>query len=181
MPRRIRWVLGVVIALAGLCGASPASATGPVITHSVDQGTITDIQDCGTAHVDITFRDEITTRAFYKDGVLVKVVRSHRGLGTLLLVDDQTGAVLATETGSSPSSETFDLLAMTVTFNGSFLHNNVPGLGRVAHAGGHAIVELLSFDLETGFFETGEILFASAKMQPEFFDVDWCAILTAQL
>ena len=81
MPRRFQWVLGVVIAVAGLCNASPASAARPVITQSVDEGTITNIQDCGTAHVDITFRDEITTRAFYDDGVLVKVVRSHRGLG----------------------------------------------------------------------------------------------------
>jgi hypothetical protein len=181
MPRRFQWVLGMVIAVAGLCNASPASAARPVITHSVDEGTITNIQDCGTAHVDITFRDEITTRAFYDDGVLVKVVRSHRGLGTLLLVDDQTGSVLATETGSSPSSETFDLVAMTVTFNGSFLHNNVPGLGRVAHAGGQGVAELLSFDPETGAFETGDILFTSAKMREENFDVDWCEILRAQL
>ena len=57
----------------------------------------------------------------------------------------------------------------------------MPGLGRVAHAGGHGVVELLSFDLETGEFETGDILFASAKMQPDFFDVDWCEILTAQM
>jgi hypothetical protein len=58
----------VAIAIAGLCAASPASAAKPAITHSVEQGTITDIQACGTVHVDITFRDEITTRVFYEDG-----------------------------------------------------------------------------------------------------------------
>ena len=68
-----------------------------------------------------------------------------------------------------------------MTFNGSFLHNNVPGLGRVAHAGGHGVAELLSFDPETGAFETGDILFTSAKMREENFDVDWCEILRAQL
>ena len=118
---------------------------------------------------------------FYEDGEPVKVVRFHRGLGTLLLVDDETGAVLATETGSSPSSVIVDVLANTVTFNGSFLHNNVPGLGRVAHAGGHAVGELASFDPETLEFEVGDILFASAKNQDENFDVDWCEILRAQL
>jgi hypothetical protein len=181
MSRRVRFALGLAIIVAGVCAASPAYAQGPVITHSVEEGTITDIQDCGTAHVDITFRDEITTRTFFEDGTVVRVVRFHRGTGTLLLVDDQTGSVLVTETGSSPSSEIFDLQAMTLTFTGSFLHNNVPGLGRVAHAGGRAVVELLFYDVETGEFETGDILFASAKMQPDFFDVDWCEILTAQL
>jgi hypothetical protein len=181
MSRRVRWLPGVAIAIACLCAASPASAAQPVITHRVDEGTITDIQDCGPAHVDITFRDEITTRVFYEDGDPVKVVEFHRGLGTLLLVDDQTGAVLATETGSSPSSVIVDVLAGTVTFNGSFLHNNVPGLGRVAHAGGHAVGELASFDEETLEFEVGNILFASTKMGDESFDVDWCEILRAQL
>jgi hypothetical protein len=74
-----------------------------------------------------------------------------------------------------------DVQAETVTFNGSFLHNNVPGLGRVAHAGGHAVGELASFDPETLEFEVGDILFASAKNQDENFDVDWCEILRAQL
>jgi hypothetical protein len=181
MSRCVRWLLGVAIVVAGLCAASLASAAGPVVTHSVEEGTITNIQDCGTAHVDLTFRDEITTRVFYEDGDPVKVVRSSRGEGTLLLVDDQTGEVLATETGSSPSSVIVDVLAETVTFNGSFLHNNVPGLGRVAHAGGHAVLELASFDPETLELEVGDVLFASAKNQDENFDVDWCEILRAQL
>jgi len=193
-----RLVVGVATALVGLVMALPASADPPTITHFVDQtapGERIDLSqfspamDCGTSHVELTFRDVGTMRVYYDADVPIKVVRFHKGTGTLWLIDDATGDVLATETGSSPSTEIFDLRAMTYTTVGTTLHNNVPGLGRVAQAGGRITYRLLSFDLATLDdpaslqFDLGDepqILFASAKSAGGLFDIDWCSILEAQ-
>jgi hypothetical protein len=200
MPVRSRLLLGVATALLGLVAALPAaSADPPAITHYVDQtgpGERIDLSefspsmDCGTSHVELTYRDVGTLRVYYDNGLPIKVVRFHKGTGTLWLIDDATGDVLATETGSSPSTEIFDLRAMTYTTVGTTLHNNVPGLGRVAQAGGRITYRLVSFDTGTlsdpvnlGFDlgEEPEVLSASAKSAGGLFDIDWCPILEAQV
>jgi hypothetical protein len=186
-------------ALVGLILAAPAAADPPTITHFADQtapGERIDLSqfspamDCGTTHVELTYRDVGTMRVYYHRGEPTRVVRSHKGMGTLWLIDDATGDVLATETGSSPSTEIFDLRAMTYTVVGSTLHNNVPGQGRVAHAGGRITYRLLSFDTSSledpvnlvfDLGESPEVLFASAKATGGLLDVDWCSILEAQV
>jgi hypothetical protein len=193
-----RLPVGLATALVGLAMAVPASADPPTITHYVDEtapgeridlSQFSSAMDCGTTHVELTFRDEGTLRVYYKGGEPTRVVRFHKGMGTLWLIDDATGDVLATETGSSPSTEIFDLSAMTYTTVGTTLHNNVPGLGRVAQAGGRITYRLISFDtatlddpanLQFDLGDEPEVLFASAKSAGGLFDIDWCSILEAQ-
>ena len=193
-----RFVVALATTLVGLILASPTWANPPTITHFVDQtgpgeridlSEISPDMDCGTTHVELTYRDVGTMRVYYDGAEPIRVVRFHKGMGTLWLIDDATGDVLATETGSSPSMEIFDLRAMTYTTVGTTLHNNVPGLGRVAQAGGRITYRLLSFDtsslddpvnLEFDLGDPPEILFASAKSTGGLFDIDWCSILEAQ-
>jgi hypothetical protein len=138
---------------------------------------------CGTAHVELSYRDQGTLRVYYHDGEAMKAVRFVKGSGTVWLIDDATGDVLAYESGASPRTEIFDPRAMTYTVDGTTKHDNVPGLGRVAHAGGSFTYELLSFDTSTLddpahlVFTTGELVHSSAKSTTP--DPDWCAILEA--
>jgi hypothetical protein len=180
-------------ALVCLVAASFASAESPTITTFVDQtppGTRIDLRtfdpvafQCGTAHVELSYRDDGTLRVYYDNGEPIKAVRFVKGSGTLWLIDDATGAVLASESGASPRTEIFDLRAKTYTVDGTTEHNNVPGLGRVTQAGGSFTYELLSFDTSTLadpahlVFTTGELVHSSAKSTPP--DPDWCAILGA--
>jgi hypothetical protein len=190
---RIRWLLGAATALVCLVTASSASAGSPTMTKFVDEtppGTRIDLRvydpvafQCGTAHVELSYRDEGTFRVYYDNGESIKAARFVKGSGTLWLIDDQTGAVLASESGASPRTEIFDLRAKTYTVNGTTEHNNVPGLGRVTQAGGSFTYALLSFDTSTLgdpahlLFTAGELLHSSAKSTSS--DPDWCAILEA--
>ncbi len=190
--KRRRWLIAAATALASLATAAPAAADVVTKTAYVDDagGQRIDLRvydavafQCGTSHIEATYRDEGVLRVRYRDGKPVKVARFVKGSGTLWLIDDDTGAVLASESGSSPHTEMFDLRApMTYTLSGTTKHNNVPGLGRVAQAGGTFTYELLSFDTATlvnpallGFTQ-GELLHASDKSTLE---PDWCAILAA--
>jgi hypothetical protein len=138
---------------------------------------------CGTAHVELSYRDQGTLRVYYDNGEPIKAVRFVKGSGTLWLIDDATGDVLASESGASPRTESFDLRADTYTVNGATEHNNVPGLGRVTHASGTFTYELLAFDTSTLndpahiVFTTGELLHSSTKSTAPA--PDWCAILRA--
>ena len=188
-----RLLLAVATALVCLITASLASAESPTKTPFVDEtppGQRIDLRDfdpvafqCGTAHVELSYRDQGTLRVYYDNGEPIKAVRFVKGSGTLWLIDDATGAVLASESGSSPRTEIYDLGAMTYTVDGTTKHNNVPGLGRVTHAGGSFTYELLSFDTSTLddpahlVFTTGELVHSSAQSTPP--DPDWCAILQA--
>jgi hypothetical protein len=187
------WLLGAVTALFCLITASSATAEAPTKTSFVDEvpsGQRIDLREfdavafqCGTAHVELSYRDQGTLRVYHDNGEPIKAVRFVKGSGTLWLVDDATGAVLASESGSSPRTEIYDLRAHTYTVNGTTKHNNIPGLGRVAHAGGSFTYELLSFDTSTlrdpahPIFTTGELVHSSAKGTAP--DPDWCAILEA--
>ena len=65
---------------------------------------------------------------------------------------------------------------MTVTVRGMSFHNNIPGEGRVAQDAGVLVFELLSFDLDTFEFETGDLLHSGGK-HPAFEDIDWCSMV----
>ena len=187
------WLLGAATALFCLITASSATAEPPTRTTFVDQvpsDQRIDLREfdavafqCGSAHVELSYRDQGTLRVYFDNGEPIRAVRFVKGSGTLWLVDDATGAVLASESGSSPRTEIYDLRAHTYTVNGTTKHNNVPGLGRVAHAGGSFTYELLSFDTSTlgdpahPIFTTGELVHSSAKSTAP--DPDWCAILEA--
>jgi hypothetical protein len=189
--KRRRWLIAAATALASLAASSPAAADVVTKTAFVDDadGQRIDLRiydpvafQCGSSHIETTYRDEGVLRVRYRGGEPIKVARFIRGSGTVWLIDDDTGAVLASESGSSPRTETFDLLARTYTLSGTTKHNNVPGLGRVAQAGGTFTYELLSFNTETLAkpallsFTTGELLHASDK---SIVEPDWCAILAA--
>ena len=190
---RSRWLLAAATALVCLMTAPSASAESPTKTPFVDEtppGQRIDLRDfdpgafqCGTAHIELSYRDQGTLRVYYDNGEPIKAVRFVKGSGTLWLIDDATGAVLGFESGASPHTEIYDLRAKTYTVDGTTNHNNVPGLGRVTHAGGSFTYELLSFDTSTLdapahlVFTTGELVHSSAKgTAPE---PDWCAILQA--
>jgi hypothetical protein len=190
---RRRWLLGAAAALVLLISASSASAESPTKIPFVDEtppGQRIDLRvydpvafQCGTAHVELSYRDQGTLRVYYDNDEPIKAVRFVKGSGTLWLIDDATDAVLAFESGASPRTEIYDLRAKTYTVDGTTGHNNVPGLGRVAHAGGSFTYELLAFDTSTLedpahlIFTTGDLVHSSAKStMPE---PDWCAILGA--
>jgi hypothetical protein len=190
---RSRWLQGAATALVCLITASSASAESPTMTPFVDEtppGERIDLRiydpvafQCGTAHVELSYRDQGTLRVYYDNGEPIKAVRFVKGSGTVGLIDDATGDVLASESGASPRTEIYDLRADTYTVNGTTKHNNVPGLGRVTHASGSFTYELLAFDTSTLndpahlVFTTGELVHSSAKSTPP--DPDWCAILQA--
>ena len=190
---RNRWLLGAATALVCLIMASSASAESPTMTPFVDEtppGERIDLRifdpiafQCGTAHVELSYRDQGTLRVYYDNREPIKAVRFVKGSGTLWLIDDATGDVLASESGASPRTEIFDLRADTYTVNGATEHNNAPGLGRVTHASGTFTYELLAFDTSTLndpahiVFTLGELLHSSAKSTAP--DPDWCAILQA--
>jgi hypothetical protein len=186
-------LLAAATALACLITASSALAQSPTRIAFVDvtpPGERIDLRiydpvgfQCGTAHIELSYRDQGTLRVYYENGEPIKAVRFVKGSGTLWLIDDTTNAVLASESGASPRTEIYDLRADTYTVNGTTKHNNVPGLGRVTHASGSFTYELLSFDTSTLddpahlAFTTGKLVHASAKSTPP--DPDWCAILQA--
>ena len=95
-----------------------------------------------------------------------------KGYGTLINSEDPS----KTETGSSPNVSEWDLRNMTFTVRGMSFHNNIPGEGRVAHDAGVLVFELLSFDLDTFDFETGELLHSGGK-HPGFDGIDWCSMV----
>ena len=193
LSARSRLLLGAATALFCLITASSATAEPPTKTPFVDEvrsDQRIDLREfdavafqCATAHVELSYRDQGTLRVYYDNGEPIKAVRFVKGSGTLWLVDDATGAVLASESGSSPRTEIYDLRAHTYTVNGTTNHNNVPGLGRVTLAGGSFTYELLSFDTSTLrdpahlIFTTGELVHSSAKSTAPA--PDWCAILEA--
>ena len=191
LSARSWWLLGALTTLVCLIAASSATAEPPTKTSFVDEVPADqriDLREfdavafqCGTAHLELSYRDQGTLRVYYDNAEPIKAARSIKGSGTLWLVDDTSGAVLASESGSSPRTEIFDLRARTYTINGTTKHNNIPGLGRVAHAGGSYTYELLSFDPSTlddpahPIFTTGQLVHSSAKSTAP--DPDWCAIL----
>ena len=118
------------------------------------------------------FGMDMVTRFYDDAGNLIRVRIHSHGTGTLYNTSDPS----KTETGSSPTILTWDLQKMTFTVAGMTFHNNIPGEGRVAHDTGILQWELLSYDPETGDYETGELLKSGGK-HPEFEEIDWCSMV----
>jgi hypothetical protein len=183
-----RTAVGLIVGIMAIGLPPVANAAPPDIVRSADnEGYIAGVQDCGDGtRVDISFVFDEAAKFFYdSSGELVRVTRWSKGAGTLLLIDEETEEVLATETGASPSMEIFDLRNGTASVVGMTLHNNVPGSGRVAHAAGIFTFELLSFEVVSVDpaifeFEIGEFIRSGGKQQ-FFSDVDWCQILREQM
>ena len=107
-----------------------------------------------------------------QQGEVVRITDWAKGYGTLINSEDPS----KTLTGSSPNVFEWDLRNMTFTIRGTSFHNNIPGEGRVAHDGGVLVFELLSFDLDTFEFETGDLLHSGGK-HPGFDGIDWCSMV----
>ena len=94
MSARSRWLLAATAALVCLMTASSASAESPTKTPFVDEtppGQRIDLRDfdpvafqCGTAHVELSYRDQGTLRVYYDNGEPIKAVRFVKGLRHLV-------------------------------------------------------------------------------------------------
>ena len=121
----------------------------------------------------IEFAGRGRTKFFFdQQGEVVRITDWAKGYGTLINSEDPS----KTETGSSPNVVEWDLRNMTFTVRGMSFHNNIPGEGRVAQDAGVLVFELLSFDLDTFEFETGELLHSGGK-HPGFDGIDWCSMV----
>jgi hypothetical protein len=165
-----------------ICLPATAHAAPPTIDRFSFSFSIENLQDCGDGtRVDFEDNTDATIKNFFdQSGTLVRATALFRGSGTVLLVDKDTGAILATETGTGPALWTVDFRTNTFTITGLTGHNNVPGSGIVLHAAGRVTWELVSFDPETFDVERGDVI-KSAGKQEEFEEVDWCQILRDQL
>jgi hypothetical protein len=173
MRSGFRWT---VLAAAALALAVTAPAHAAEVEHEPFEfsGEFLFFEGCPGGY-DILLRFAVSGRAtlwFDEQGDLVRIKEWTKGTGTLINSEDPT----KTLTGSSPVVTVWDLRNMTFTVRGMSLHNNIPGEGRVAQDTGVLVFELLSFDPETGDFETGELLHAGGK-HPEFDAVDWCSMV----
>jgi hypothetical protein len=180
---RRRTTVGLVLGLAAVCLPPSSQAAPPIIERSSNiSGSVENVQDCGDGtRVDLEFNfDEVFKLFSDRSGELIRVTRWARGSGTLLLVEEDTGEILATETGASPNIQTLDLRNNTFSVAGMTLHNNVPGSGRVAHASGRVIWEVESFNPETFDLVLGDVIKSAGKQQ-EFNEIDWCQILRDQM
>src|SRR5829696_3358177 len=166
--------MSVALLAAATAAPGPAEAAKPERERVPFSGEVPSFS-CPDHGFDIRVRffgTDMGTR-FYDDAVNRIRVRIHsHGTGTLYNTSDPS----KTETGSSPTILTWDLQKMTFTVAGMTFHNNIPGEGRVAHDTGILQWELLSYDPETGDYETGELLKSGGK-HPEFEEIDWCSMV----
>jgi hypothetical protein len=166
----------VVLAAAALALALIAPAHAAVPQHEQFEfgGEGVFFEGCPGGY-DVLIEFAVSGRAtlfFDRQDELVRIKEWSSGTGTISNSEDPS----KTLTGSSPVVTVWNLRDMTFTVRGMSLHNNIPGEGRVAQETGVVVFELLSFDLETGEFETGELLHSGGK-HPEFDDVDWCSMV----
>ena len=158
----------------GLLVIAPAHAAKPQIEPYEFSGEGVFFEGCpGGYDVLIEFSGRgLNKVSFDQQGNVVRIWDWAKGAGKLINSEDPS----KTETGSSPNIIEFDFRNMTVTFRGMSFHNNIPGEGRVAQDTGVLVFELLSFDMDTGDFETGELLHSGGK-HPAFESIDWCSMV----
>jgi hypothetical protein len=127
----------------------------------------------GGYNILIEFSGSGVNKVFFdQQGNVVRIWDWAKGQGTLINSADP----MKTETGESPNVWEWDFRDTTFTVRGMSFHNNIPGEGRVAHDAGVLVFEPLSFDLETGEFEAGELPHSGGK-HPGFEGIDWCSIV----
>ena len=170
--RQLAVALAAVAAL--LVAVAPSQAAKPQTEPFEDSGEFVFFEGCpGGFDVLIEFSVRGRKTVFFDEqGNVVRVKEMRKGTGTLINSEDPS----KTLTGSSPETVVWDLRNMTFSVRGMSLHNNIPGEGRVAQDAGVLVFELLSYDLDTGDFEIGELLHSGGK-HPEFEEVDWCSMV----
>jgi hypothetical protein len=153
---------------------APARAATPQITPYEFSGEVVFLEGCpGGYDILVQFAGRGLNKVFFdQDGNVVRIWDWAKGYGTLINSEDPT----KTETGSSPNVFEWDFRDMTFTIRGMTFHNNIPGEGRVAQDTGVLVFELLSYDFQTGDFETGALLHSGGK-HPAFEDIDWCSMV----
>jgi len=172
--RRLAVAFAAVVALLAAVAAPGALAAKPQTEPIEDSGEFVFFEGCpGGFDVLIEFSVRGRRTVFFDEqGNVVRVKEMRKGTGTLINSEDPS----KTLTGSSPETVVWDLRNMTFSVRGMSLHNNIPGEGRVAQDAGVLVFELLSYDLDTGDFEIGELLHSGGK-HPEFEEVDWCSMV----
>jgi hypothetical protein len=173
MSPKFRWFSLALLAVV-VAAVAPAQAARPEKERVPFSGDAP-FFSCPDQGFDIRVRfsgTDMVTRYYDSAGTLIRVHIHSHGSGTLYNTSDPS----KTETGSSPTNLTWDLRKMTFTVAGMTFHNNIPGEGRVAHDTGVLQWELLSYDPETGDFETGELLKSGGK-HPAFDEIDWCSMV----
>ena len=172
--RRLAVAFAAVVALLAAVAAPGALAAKPQTEPIDDSGEFVFFEGCpGGFDVLIEFSVRGRKTVFFDEqGNVVRVKEMRKGTGTLINSEDPS----KTLTGSSPETVVWDLRNMTFSVRGMSLHNNIPGEGRVAQDAGVLVFELLSYDLDTGDFEIGELLHSGGK-HPEFEEVDWCSMV----
>jgi len=172
--RRLAVAFAAVVALLAAVAAPGALAAKPQTEPIEDSGEFVFFEGCpGGFDVLIEFSVRGRKTVFFDEqGNVVRVKEMRKGTGTLINSEDPS----KTLTGSSPETVVWDLRNMTFSVRGMSLHNNIPGEGRVAQDAGVLVFELLSYDLDTGDFEIGELLHSGGK-HPEFEEVDWCSMV----
>jgi len=173
LRRRSRAGLAAAAALA-LALIAPVHAAEPLHEPFEFSGDFLFFEGCPGGY-DVLIEFSVAGRAtlyFDRQGDLVRIKEWTSGTGTLINSEDPA----KTLSGSSPTVTVLNLRDMTFTVRGMSLHNNIPGEGRVAQDTGVLVFDLLSFDPETGQFETGELLRSGGK-HPDFEDVDWCSMV----
>lgn len=172
--QRLAVTLAAVAALLAAVAAPGALASTPQTEPFEDSGEFVFFEGCpGGFDVLIQFSVRGRRTVFFDEqGDVVRVKEMTKGTGTLINSEDPS----KTLTGSSPLTVVWDLRNMTFSVRGMSLHNNIPGEGRVAQDAGVLVFELLSYDLATGDFETGDLLHSGGK-HPEFEEIDWCSMV----
>ena len=173
MRRAFRLAASAAVVLA-VTLIVPAHATPPQNEPYEFSGEGVFFEGCpGGYDILIEFAGRGRTKFFFdQQGEVVRITDWAKGYGTLINSKDPS----KTETGSSPNVVEWDLRNMTFTVRGMSFHNNIPGEGRVAQDAGVLVFELLSFDLDTFEFETGELLHSGGK-HPGFDGIDWCSMV----
>jgi hypothetical protein len=171
-----RGFISVAVAAFALAVAAiaPAHAAKPQITPYEFSGEGVFFEGCpGGYDILIEFAGSGLNKVFFdQQGNVVRIWDWAKGEGTLINSEDPT----KTETGESPNVWEWDFRDMTFTIRGMSFHNNIAGEGRVAQDTGVLVFELLSFDFETGEFETGALLHSGGK-HPGFEGIDWCSMV----
>ena len=173
MRRAVRLAVSAAAALA-VTLVVPAYAAPPQNEPYEFSGEGVFLEGCpGGYDILIEFAGRGRTKFFFdQQGNVVRITDWAKGYGTLINGEDPA----KTKTGSSPNVFEWDLRNMTFTVRGMSFHNNIPGEGRVAQDAGVLVFELLSFDLDTFEFETGELLHSGGK-HPGFEGIDWCSMV----
>jgi hypothetical protein len=184
MTRRFRWTLVAATVLL-LVSSAQAQASKPEryvfeFADTVPFGGI----ECDGVPILVDFVDRHIVQVWRDAEGRITLVKDHaKGEGTIYPEGDRSNS----DTGRGSQTITIDFVNETFTRTGNGLHNNVPGLGRVAHESGtvteriNVLDDTGEFDYDT-LFDRFEFLDEEpvhiAGPHPDFFEIDWCSIFS---